>query len=93
MNKCKKCGGAFILTEQDYILETRHPQHPRLKFEDTKMFQCKICGSVELTSESTRIIQLVKNKLKDEMRDQTTEQKDQDNSFSTLKRALQRFIP
>lgn len=60
MNICA-CGGNKKLIIEDYIIRTRMPGCRRIVVKNIRHKRCKICGYTELTEDSKKYIDSVKD--------------------------------
>lgn len=59
MNLCT-CGGNTKLIIDDYIIQTRIPGHKNIILSNIRFHQCKICGQMEPTEDSKKMIQVLR---------------------------------
>ena len=55
------CGGDTNLIIDDYIIQTRIPGRKNIILTNIRFHQCKICGQMEPTDDSRKMIQVLRN--------------------------------
>ena len=54
------CGGNSKLIIDDYVIRTRIPECREIILKNVRYRQCKICGQMELTEDSQKMIDLLR---------------------------------
>ena len=70
-NNCKYCGGKFKVSTTEYTIRSRHVQKAETTIENLAVNECTICGHVEMPESSERYIEMIREKIRKEMEQQT----------------------
>ena len=70
-NNCKYCGGKFKVSTTEYTIRSRHAKKAETTIENLSVNECTICGHVEMPESSERYIEMIREKIRKEMEEQT----------------------
>lgn len=70
-NNCKYCGGKFKVSTTEYTIRSRHAKKAETTIENLAVNECTICGHVEMPESSERYIEMIREKIRKEMEEQT----------------------
>lgn len=71
-NNCKYCGGKFKISTTEYTIRSRHAKKAQTTIENLSVNECTICGHIEMPESSERYIEMIREKIRKEMEQQTS---------------------
>lgn len=66
-NNCKYCGGTFKISTTEYTIRSRHSQKSETTIENLSVNECTICGHTEMPESSEKYIEMIRQKIRNEM--------------------------
>lgn len=55
------CGGNSKLIIDEYVINTRNPECRQIVLKNVRYHQCKICGQMDLTKDSQKMVDLLRD--------------------------------